>query len=121
MKSESEIRWKAVETRDASKDGEFVYGVVTTGVYCKPSCASRRALRQNVRFYATPADAERDGLRPCKRCRPNAAAKSDAVDPRIRKACELISAHADEALALKQVAAAVGMSAFISSARSRRA
>ena len=56
MTNESESRWTAVETRDASKDGEFVYGVTTTGVYCKPSCASRRALRKNVRFYATPAD-----------------------------------------------------------------
>ena len=112
MKNESEILWNAVETRDASKDGTFVYGVVTTGVYCKPSCASRRALRENVRFYATAADAERDGLRACKRCKPNVAARSDAIDARIRKACGLISAHADQALPLKQIAAAVGMSPF---------
>jgi len=57
MKNESEIRWNAVESRDAAQDGEFVYGVTTTGVYCKPSCASRRPLRKNVRFYATPAEA----------------------------------------------------------------
>jgi len=112
MKNETEIRWNAVEIRDASKDGEFVYGVMTTGVYCRPSCASRRALRKNVRFYTTPAEAERDGLRPCKRCKPNVAAKPDAVDARIRKACELISRHADQPLSLKQIASAVGMSAF---------
>jgi AraC family transcriptional regulator of adaptative response/methylated-DNA-[protein]-cysteine methyltransferase len=112
MKNESEIRWNAVETRDASKDGTFVYGVVTTGVYCKPSCASRRALRKNVRFYATPADAERDGLRACRRCKPNVATSKDAVDARIRTACELIVRNADQPLALKEIAAAVGMSAF---------
>ena len=112
MKNESDIRWKAVETRAASKDGTFVYGVVTTGVYCKPSCSSRRALRENVRFYATPGDAERDGLRACKRCKPNVAARRDGVDARIRKACELISRNADQPLSLKEIAAAVGMSAF---------
>jgi len=112
MKNESEIRWNAVENRDASQDGEFVYGVMTTGVYCKPSCASRRALRKNVRFYATPAEAERDGLRPCKRCKPNVAAKSGAVDARIQKACALISKNSDQPLSLKEIANAVGMSAF---------
>lgn len=112
MSNETEMRWKAVEARDASKDGTFVYGVLTTGVYCKPSCASRRALRRNVRFYATPADAEREGLRPCKRCKPDVATKPDAVDARIRKAAALIAKHADQALSLKQIATAVGMSAF---------
>ncbi len=112
MTNESESRWTAVETRDASKDGEFVYGVTTTGVYCKPSCASRRALRKNVRFYATPADAERDGLRACRRCKPDGAATSDAVDARIRDAAALIAKNADQPLPLKEIASAVGMSAF---------
>ena len=112
MKNESEIRWNAVESRDAAQDGEFVYGVMTTGVYCKPSCASRRPLRKNVRFYATPAEAEREGLRACKRCKPNVAATINSVDARIRKACELIANNADQSLALKDIADAVGMSAF---------
>jgi AraC family transcriptional regulator of adaptative response/methylated-DNA-[protein]-cysteine methyltransferase len=60
--------WSAVERRDARFDGAFYFGVVTTGVYCRPSCRSRKPLRKNVRFYATAAEAERDGLRPCKRC-----------------------------------------------------
>jgi len=55
--------WRAVETRDRGFDGQFYYGVVTTGVYCRPSCGARMPLRKNVRFYATPAEAERDGLR----------------------------------------------------------
>ena len=112
MNTESQMRWNAVWTRDASKDGEFVYGVVTTGVYCRPSCASRRPLRKNVRFYATPAEAEHDGLRACRRCKPDAPAKRGAVDARIRKAAELIAQHADRPLSLKQVASAIGMSAF---------
>lgn len=63
-------RWAAVERRDASADGAFYYGVRTTGVYCRPSCAGR-ALRRNVSFHATREDARRAGLRPCKRCRPD--------------------------------------------------
>src|SRR5262245_52675421 len=54
-------RWAAVAGRDAAQDGRFVYAVATTGVYCKPSCASRRPLRRNVRFFATPAEAESAG------------------------------------------------------------
>ena len=112
MKLDSKTCWTAVNARDASKDGTFVYGVMTTGVYCRPSCASRQPLRKNVRFYATPADAERDGLRPCKRCKPTAERKVGAVDARIRKACELITQHVDEPLSLKQLAKAIGQSPF---------
>jgi AraC family transcriptional regulator of adaptative response/methylated-DNA-[protein]-cysteine methyltransferase len=112
MKLDTETCWNAIAARDASKDGSFVYGVLTTGVYCRPSCASRRALRRNVRFYATPADAEREGLRACMRCKPNRDRTAATRDPRIAKACELIAAHVEEPLALKQLAAAVGMSPF---------
>jgi AraC family transcriptional regulator of adaptative response/methylated-DNA-[protein]-cysteine methyltransferase len=112
MNHESEIRWSAVEARDASKDGDFVYGVLTTGVYCRPSCASRKPLRKNVRFFATPAEAGRAGLRPCRRCRPDEAHASGTVDPRIRKACDLIVRHAESPLTLKALADAVGMSPF---------
>src|ERR1041384_6851722 len=66
-------RWCVVESRDASHDGEFVYGVMTTGVYCRPSCGSRLPLRKSVRFFTTIDDAEQAGLRPCKRCRPKGA------------------------------------------------
>ncbi|HKE47261.1 MAG TPA: bifunctional DNA-binding transcriptional regulator/O6-methylguanine-DNA methyltransferase Ada [Rhodanobacteraceae bacterium] len=112
MKPDAETCWTAVDARDASKDGTFVYGVMTTGVYCRPSCASRRPLRRNVRFYATPAEAERDGLRACKRCKPTTERKDAAIDARIRKACELITRHVDEPLSLNQLAKAVGQSPF---------
>ena len=66
-----DVRWAAVGARDASADGTFVYSVRTTGVYCRPSCASRMARRENVAFHATTAEAELAGFRPCKRCRPD--------------------------------------------------
>jgi AraC family transcriptional regulator of adaptative response/methylated-DNA-[protein]-cysteine methyltransferase len=66
-------RWEAVCARDPGAIGAFVHGVVTTGVYCRPSCPARLPRRENVRFHATCADAQRAGFRPCKRCRPDRA------------------------------------------------
>ena len=70
--------WRAVENRDQNFDGRFVFAVVTTGVYCRPSCPCRRPKQENARFYDVPAAAEADGFRPCKRCRPN---RTDIIDP----------------------------------------
>jgi AraC family transcriptional regulator of adaptative response/methylated-DNA-[protein]-cysteine methyltransferase len=67
----SDPRWIAIVARDTEVDGTFFYSVRTTGVYCRPSCPSRRAKRENVAFHATQADAERAGFRPCKRCMPD--------------------------------------------------
>src|SRR3954468_19355199 len=72
-----ENRWRAVERRDRSADGTFVYAVRTTGVYCRPSCSARRARRENVEFHSTPAEAERAGFRACKRCRPDEGRSTD--------------------------------------------
>ena len=60
-------RWAAVQRRDAAADGQFLYSVKTTGVYCRPSCAARPARRENVAFHADPAAAEAAGFRACKR------------------------------------------------------
>ncbi len=79
-RSNDEELWSAVQGRDASRDGEFFYGVMTTGVYCRPSCNSRRPLRKNVRFFTTPEEAERAGLRPCKRCRPAGCTRANCVE-----------------------------------------
>jgi AraC family transcriptional regulator of adaptative response/methylated-DNA-[protein]-cysteine methyltransferase len=103
--------WRAVEQRDRSFDGRFFFGVVTTGVYCRPSCTSRRALRQNVRFYTTPKEAERDGLRPCKRCRPLEGQPDPAAD-RIRELCRSIEAGPEAVLDLAELAARAGLSRF---------
>src|SRR5438477_11208479 len=80
-------RWTTVLARDASANGTFVYAVSSTGIYCKPSCASRRPRRDRVVFFDAPADAVRAGYRACKRCRPD---EVHAVDPwieKIRRAC----------------------------------
>ncbi len=100
--------WEAVLARDARLDGRFLFGVLTTGVYCRPSCAARRPLRRNVRFYADAEQAERDGLRACRRCRPNDPTPAE----RMQALCESIRARADsgEPLTLAVLAAEAGMS-----------
>jgi AraC family transcriptional regulator of adaptative response/methylated-DNA-[protein]-cysteine methyltransferase len=105
---EDEARWAAVTRRDAKADGTFYYSVRTTGIYCMPSCASRQARRENVRFYATRPEAERAGFRPCKRCRPDSepgAARTAAV----AAACRLIE-ESHESPSLQMLADSAGMS-----------
>lgn len=80
--------WKALETRDAAFDGAFVFGVVTTKIYCRPSCSAKRAKRENVRFFAAIADAEEGGFRACLRCKPGSASNSRAADLIIDLAAE---------------------------------
>ena len=69
--AQHEARWQAVQTRDRSADGRFWYGVLTTGIYCRPHCPSR-PKRENVRFFTRRADARAAGLWPCRRCHPEA-------------------------------------------------
>ena len=71
--------WSAVQRRDRAFDGRFVTGVLTTGIYCRPSCAARHPARRNVRFFATGAEARTAGLRACKRCRPDEVARDEAA------------------------------------------
>jgi len=102
-------RWEAVIHREKNADDTFVYSVKTTGVYCRPSCPARLALRENVTFHLTPKDAERAGFRPCKRCKPNAPPAHAEQAAIVAKACELI-VDAEEPLSLEALAGAVGMS-----------
>ncbi|MFG1427374.1 Ada metal-binding domain-containing protein [Roseixanthobacter glucoisosaccharinicivorans] len=74
----AEAMWRAVQTRDRARDGTFVYGVRTTGIYCRPSCPSGPALRAHVSFHADPIDAEAAGLRACLRCRPRMDATANS-------------------------------------------
>src|SRR6059036_91220 len=106
-----EERWKAIVQRDANADGRFFYSVRTTGVYCRPSCAGRRALRENVGFYDSWEDAERAGFRACKRCQPNDAALSEHYAEVVAKACRAIEAS-EEQPSLDTLAKAGGMSRF---------
>jgi len=104
-------RWTAVRHHDRRADGQFFYSVLTTGVYCRPSCGARLPRRENVRFHATARDAERAGFRPCKRCRPNAPALADQRAAAVAKACRLIE-NGETPPDLDALAAAAGMSRF---------
>lgn len=106
-----EDRWEAVMRRDRRADGAFYYSVLTTGVYCRPSCAARLARRENVRFHVSCEAAERAGFRPCKRCRPDQAGLAQERAAAVAKACRLIEAE-EETPSLEALAQAVGMSRF---------
>src|SRR5580765_6168875 len=82
-----DAKWQAVIRKDRRADGRFYFSVKTTGVYCRPSCASRPALRRNVAFHASPEDAERAGFRPCKRCCPKGPSLADEYSAAVAKAC----------------------------------
>jgi AraC family transcriptional regulator of adaptative response/methylated-DNA-[protein]-cysteine methyltransferase len=111
---DEETRWRAVETRDASFNGIFFYGVRSTGIYCKPSCPSRRARRAQVVFFASPGEAEADKFRPCRRCRPREACARDARLEMVEGACRLIEAAApEEGLpSLASLGASLGVSRY---------
>ena len=89
-----EERWAAVVRRDRSADDLFYFAVQTTGIYCRPSCAARRARREHVQFHTTCDAAEQAGFRPCKRCRPTEAALVEQHAIAVEKACRLIE-HAE--------------------------
>ena len=95
--------WRAVMARDRAHDGRFVTGVLSTGIYCRPSCAARHPARANVRFFADGAAARAAGLRPCKRCLPDDVARDEAA---VAKAIDLLSQ--EEPPRLEALAAAVG-------------
>ena len=107
----SDPRWAAVLARDARCDGRFYYSVRTTGVYCRPSCASRTARPENVAFHETAADAERAGFRPCRRCRPDAPALPRQHASMVAELCRYI-AGAESAPTLADLAQRAGMSAY---------
>lgn len=91
-----EACWEAVTRRDKAADGTFVYAVATTGVYCRPSCASRPAKRENVEFFRMPAAAEQAGYRPCKRCHPR---ETELIEPQARvvqAVAEHLQAYVDD-------------------------
>jgi AraC family transcriptional regulator of adaptative response/methylated-DNA-[protein]-cysteine methyltransferase len=104
-------RWRAVRRRDARADGIFYFAVKTTGVYCRPHCASRRPRRENVVFHDSCAAAERAGFRPCKRCDPRGKLLADLHADAIAKACRLIR-ELDPVPPLGELARAVGLSRY---------
>ncbi len=103
---DADSAWSAVMRRDRAFDGRFVTGVLSTGIYCRPSCAARHPARRNVRFFTDGAAARAAGLRPCKRCRPDDIARDEAA---VLAAIDEIKASEGRPQ-LAELAAAVGYS-----------
>ncbi|WP_024304172.1 bifunctional DNA-binding transcriptional regulator/O6-methylguanine-DNA methyltransferase Ada [Pseudogulbenkiania sp. MAI-1] len=109
--TENDPRWAAVVARDPQADGTFYYSVRTTGVYCRPSCASRRARPENVRFHASREDAEQAGFRPCQRCKPDQPSQAEQHAAKVTEACRILETEEDTPN-LEQLAQRVGLSAY---------
>lgn len=106
----NETYWQAVLAKDNQADGEFVYAVRSTGIYCNPSCPSRRPKRENVLFFSMAQAAEEAGFRPCRRCRPEEA--SPHTTALVQSVCRYIEAHSEEALTLALLGEQVHVSPY---------
>src|SRR5213596_1328198 len=112
MSHASEIRqWEAVMSRDPNQDGRFVFAVSSTGVYCRPSCPSRRPRRENVIFFRKPDEAEKAGYRACLRCRPRAISGNAQMEM-VKAVCRYIEQHLDEPVTLARLGEAFRQSPF---------
>jgi len=113
----AEARWNAVQSRDRASDGVFVYAVRSTGIYCRPSCPSRKPRREQVVFFPLPEAAEQQGFRACRRCRPRAINLRDPRTASVASVCREIDARIREEeggdnearLTLSTLSKAVGM------------
>ncbi|HKR59632.1 MAG TPA: Ada metal-binding domain-containing protein, partial [Pyrinomonadaceae bacterium] len=104
--------WEAVEARDSQFDGQFVFAVSSTGIYCRPSCPARRPRRENVSFFSLPEVAEQSGFRPCKRCRPQMSLAADPQVALVRRTCRLIENSLEETMDLETLGRHLGLSSF---------
>jgi len=109
MNESNTERWQAIAGRDRAMDGRFVYAVITTGVFCRPSCGARLPKPQNVRYFESCAAAEAGGFRACLRCRP-AGVPSDVAA--VRKALDYLDERFDDRVTLHMLAEHVGCSSF---------
>jgi AraC family transcriptional regulator of adaptative response/methylated-DNA-[protein]-cysteine methyltransferase len=113
IKATEDPRWDAVVARDPEHDGEFVFAVTSTGVYCRPSCPARRPRRANVTFYLRPEQAEKAGYRACLRCRPRAGSSSgNPQSDSAKEICRYIEQHLDEPITLERLGKAFHQSPF---------
>ena len=108
MEELDEVRWRAVQSRDDRHDGLFVYAVRTTKIYCRPGCGSRRPLRGNVEYFATPLEAQMRGYRACRRCRPEVIDAESPARAAVIEVCRRLERSSGESPA--ELAAAVGYS-----------
>ena len=105
-----EDRWQAVLARDLRADNQFVFAVQTTGIFCRPSCRARHALRKNVRFYPDAQHAVLAGFRPCKRCMPDKRDPQEQKLAKVELACRLL--EQEPTLTLEALAQQVAISPF---------
>ena len=108
MQTELQNKWQQVMARDARQDGRFVFAVRTTGVYCRPSCPSRRPRRDSVEFFGTPGEAERAGYRACLRCKPTEISSQARYVTRARQLLD----NAEGVMTLAELSRRVGLSPF---------
>jgi AraC family transcriptional regulator, regulatory protein of adaptative response / methylated-DNA-[protein]-cysteine methyltransferase len=99
--------WKATLDRDARADGAFFFGVKSTQIYCRPSCPARRPLRKNTLFFSTTNDAEREGFRPCRRCKPDEIPAAVRI---VRRAAQVLDSDLDEQVNVGTLARQIGVS-----------
>jgi AraC family transcriptional regulator, regulatory protein of adaptative response / methylated-DNA-[protein]-cysteine methyltransferase len=104
-------RWDAVLARDPARDGDFVFAVATTGIYCRPSCPARHPKRERVEFFARPEEAEHAGYRACLRCRPRALSGNRPADT-VKAICRFIELHLDEPVTLGRLSQEFHQSPF---------
>ena len=110
--NDSEALWNAVTSKDHRFDGNFVFAVSSTGIYCRPSCPSRRPSRERVSFYRLPEAAEQAGFRACRRCHPQRAITVDPQVELVRRACRFIDEGEHDNIDLATLGQHVGLSAF---------
>src|ERR1700722_926259 len=110
-KSRKDNLWQAVLARDPSQDGSLVFAVSSTGVYCRPSCPSRRPRRENVTFFPKPDNAEKAGYRACLRCRPKAIGGNRQTEM-VKAVCRYIEQHLDEPITLARLGSEFRQSPF---------
>jgi len=103
-------RWAALASRDGKADGTFFYGVTSTGIYCRPSCPSRRPRADRVRFFDTTTDARQAGFRACKRCRPDTVGLAQPGVEAVRRASAYLATHANQQVTLGHLGRVASMS-----------
>ncbi|HYB04126.1 MAG TPA: Ada metal-binding domain-containing protein, partial [Nitrososphaerales archaeon] len=112
MKGNSDEMWGAVLARDSKFYSSFVYAVKSSKIFCRPTCPSRKPLRENVEFFSAPAQAQTAGYRPCSRCKPESGEEVPANVLSMQKVCTFIEENYASKISLKQLAEIAGQSPF---------
>lgn len=110
LKNDQDWRWLAVELRKREFDGVFYFGVATTGIFCRPSCSSKTAKRQNVSFFVSPAEAESAGFRACLRCKPKIETSPDPAAEMVVRAFEILRSEEMETLTIDELSRKLNVS-----------